>query len=871
MSVFSFAVLLPLNFTGGGHANASDLKGYVGSLLFTDFLRFSMANVTGGSPRLWVHCAAAYLLSGIVMRELVVEYNAFNNIRHRYMLSKEPHLRTVLVTNIPRHLRSPKKIRNYFRHVYPNAVKNVTMCQNLIKLEKLVMARNKILIKIEKEILMLCRNEKKKMVGSKLHNVTMAPIEYFENLGFVNGASERLTTLYCRLELMDNMVQEEHLRRARVMKKLDKMEATVGRKDIDYILASPFLDHESQSDSSSTSNGGAQRRHGGGANHNIPSTGFDYINFGEEDKKKNIRRPFARAKQSIKRYSKSVFDASIIGKPVRRYEESNGLPSEAECDAIEKHYNEVTDKAFVEMKTFTASTIAIQSMHSSKPGAMEVRTAPEPRDVLWPNIYVSKGAKRTRTYIGDTLVILLISFYVIPVALISLLVSESALISISPRLAQLDDASAFFSTALAMVQPICLIIIQQLLPPLFMQIAKAEGLVSFSEVQMRSFSRYFMFQVLNVFLVTAIAGSIFDTLSIIIENPEAAFEMLGNSLPRMSSFFITLVTMKSFLGLGFELVRAISIVQSLLRYLIVPNATLRMKKKVILGMRAIDDPGWFPFHKILAQDMLVVIISVVYAVVAPIVLLPCALYCLFSRIIWTHHHLYVFESVFESGGQFWPKIFRRFVFGLIIAQMTITGQFILKEARHEAYATIALMFITYFFLRSTRARYDPPSSTLPLEVATIMDITVAQEREAKIQRQKAQGINGVNAYDDDNDDDEYLITNFDRYQDAYCQPALRASSIAKPEQPFPPGQLGNEDGFSDDGLNKEGFEDNPNDDEATVRLKSLNQRDRAIWNHWWNTQILGAGPQDVFSVLVGETSGTLRLGRKRKHGNATRT
>jgi len=36
-SVFSFLILLPLNFTGGGHANASDLKGYVGTLLFTDF------------------------------------------------------------------------------------------------------------------------------------------------------------------------------------------------------------------------------------------------------------------------------------------------------------------------------------------------------------------------------------------------------------------------------------------------------------------------------------------------------------------------------------------------------------------------------------------------------------------------------------------------------------------------------------------------------------------------------------------------------------------------------------------------------------------------------------------------------------------
>ena len=640
------------------------------------------------------------------------------------------------------------------------------------------------------------------------------------------------------------------------MRRLDRMEAKVGRKDIDYILATPFHDQESH-----RKNGSAASIRGNKSKTNVNpnvSPNFDYVNFEEDyDQQKKKRRPFAKARQALKRYSKSVFDASIIGKPVRRDDEKSDVSVNIGNEAIENHSNEVTDKAFVEMKTFTASTIAIQSMHSSKPGAMEVRTAPEPRDVLWQNIYVSKGAKRTRGYIGDTISILLISFYVVPVALISLLVSESALISTSPRLAQLDEASAFFSTAIALVQPICLIVIQQLLPPLFMQISRAEGLVAFSEVQMKAFSRYFMFQVLNVFLVTAIAGSIFDTLAIILENPEAAFEMLGNSLPRMSSFFITLVTMKTFLGLGVELVRAISIVQSLLRYIILRNGTLRLKKNVIIGMRAIDDPGWFPFHKVLAQDMLVVVISVVFAVVAPIVLLPCALFCLFSRVIWTHHHLYIYESVFESGGLFWPKIFRRFVFGLIIAQMTITGQFILKEARHEAYATMALMVFTYIFLRSTRARYDPPSTTLPLEVATMMDITVAQEKEA--QRNQTNNSQHDGPENKNEDEEKYFLSDFDPYEHAYCQPALRANPVARPEQPFPPAQLGRDD----DQIGKEGIEDDfIYGEKASVRLKSLNQRDRIVLNHWWKQQMDTAGKQKFLTVLAGVESGTLRLGKK---------
>ncbi len=862
MSVFSFIVLLPLNFTGGGHANASDLKGYVGSLLFTDFLRFSMANVSGGSPRLWVHCVAAYVLTGIVMRELVTEYNAFNNIRHRYMLSKEPHLRTVLVTNIPRHLRSPKKIRNYFKHVYPNAVKSVTMCQNLISLEKLVKARNSILNSIEKEILVLCRTEKRKIVRSTFRADFLCDDKLSGLVGDVHG---RLDALYSRLDTLNESVQNELRRRYRIMKKLDKMEPGKGRKDIDYILATPYYDEETITRRAKAA---VQRKATHGHDDsptNKDSDAFHYEHYSDDGavgRTNKFHRPFAKAKQAIKRYSRSVMDARLLGKNNRRNGSNIDVDGMVEHDTLENHMNEVTDKAFVEMKTFTASTVAIQSMHSSKPGAMVVTVAPEPRDILWENVYVSKGAKRTRGYIGEAIVILIISFYAVPVALISLLTSESALVSTSPRLAQLDQASAFFSTAIAMVQPICLVIIQQLLPPICIQISKAEGLLSFSEVQMKAFSRYFMFQVLNVFLVTAIAGSIFDTIAIIVENPESAFEMLGNSLPRMSSFFITLVTMKTFLGLGAELVRFLSIVQSMIRYLLLRNATLRQKKNTVIALRAIDDPGWFPFHKILAQDMLVVVISIVFAVVAPIVLVPCGLFFLFSRIMWTHHHLYVHESVFESGGQFWPKVFRRFVFGLIISQMTITGQFILKEARHEAYATILLMFITYFFLRSTRSRYDAPSQTLPLEVATIMDITVAQEEEA---RRKKQGTsNEPESIDDGLLDDE---AEFDPFEHAYCQPALRANPRARPEQPFPPAQLGSNDlGLEDPSnlnINFDGIKEG--NDKGTVRLKSLNQNDRELIDKWWNQQMELAGQQKFLSVFIGEESGKLRLGRRKRH------
>lgn len=385
-----------------------------------------------------------------------------------------------------------------------------------------------------------------------------------------------------------------------------------------------------------------------------------------------------------------------------------------------------------------------------------------------------------------------------------------------------------------------------------------------------------MWQILNIFLVTSIAGSVFDTLAIIIETPESAFEMLGNSLPRMSSFFVSFVTFKTFSGLGVEIARMVSILQASILLFLFPNSTLRAKRSTRIGMRPIDDPGWFQYHKILAQDMLVVVISVVFAVVAPIVLIPCAVFCFMSRIVWTHQFLYVYESAFETGGLFWPKIFRRFVFGLIIAQATITGQFILKDARHEAYATIALMCLTYIFLRSTRARYDATSSFLPLEVATVMDISLGHDESLRKQRRRERKMkqqhqspenSGLKTNDPEEDSEESLgnlIGDNDPFELAYVQPVIRASPHARPEQPFPPAQLGREEVLlggnvgSTIGSNVGVIgEDEVYDDTATVRVQHHNQHERRLLNKWWKDQMKQHENQRLFHVLIGEECGTL--------------
>jgi hypothetical protein len=105
------------------------------------------------------------------------------------------------------------------------------------------------------------------------------------------------------------------------------------------------------------------------------------------------------------------------------------------------------------------------------------------------------------------------------------------------------------------------------------------------------------------------------------------------------------------------------------------------------------------------------------------------------------------------------------------------------------------------------------------------------------------------------------IGQIDPFAQAYLQPALRAHARARPEQPFPPAQLGREEIFL--GKNTIGSlgvigEEAVYDTSATVRLRCLNQQDRRAIDEWWKYQVQIAGKQQTVRVLIGEESGTLQ-------------
>ena len=381
-------------------------------------------------------------------------------------------------------------------------------------------------------------------------------------------------------------------------------------------------------------------------------------------------------------------------------------------------------KAFVTFKTFTAATTARQVVHMQLAGHMAVTEAPEPSDMTWINLYSTRTGTLMRRFIVESAVILLIIVWVAPVTLISFVVSEEALRRYSPFIDYWCEHSELFLSAVELVQPGALVAIMNLLPPILTALALLEGCVSFSSNQFRSFDRYFTFQVINVFLVTTIAGSVIDCVKEIYQDPSSAFELLGTSLPKMGGYFTNYLIMKAFIGLGMEIMRIPAMCSAAVKYVFTSNVTPRERRAQPLfgSVRAMSNPGWFPFSKIYAQDVLLVVLCASYACIAPLLLAGGLCYFAGASFVYKHQMLYVYEPIYETGGRWWPKIARCFIVALLFAQASMVGMLVLKETYTQVYFLAILILITSFYYWTAASTYEPLARQLPFDMAVSMDL-----------------------------------------------------------------------------------------------------------------------------------------------------
>ena len=419
--------------------------------------------------------------------------------------------------------------------------------------------------------------------------------------------------------------------------------------------------------------------------------------------------------------------ANLVG---RNYRNGGTEEDPAEAHSLIRPLEERSKflpKAFVTFKSYTAATVAKQVIHMQLADHMEISEADEPRDLRWNNLYTSRTVKSMRFFFSQIVVLFLIAFWVVPVSLVTYVTALTNLQQIG-WISTVTDAVPLVNSAFSLLQPAAILGIMQLLPPIFHLLGEWQGIISWSQNQRLVYERYFLFQVVNVFLVATIAGSVADTLYNTLTSPATIFELLGMSLPKMGGYFTTYILLKGSFGLGSEMVRIVGRLQQFLKRLLFTNLTLRERTEANLpdprygALRFMDNPGTLRHSKLYAQDMLVTVLCATFANIAPLLLVAGVSYFFFAGQVYKYQWLYVFKQEYETGGRWWPPIARSIVVALLFGQCTMVGMLILKTTYTEIYFLAPLIACTVYYLMRMVKQYEPLGSHLPLDMATSIDL-----------------------------------------------------------------------------------------------------------------------------------------------------
>lgn len=241
-----------------------------------------------------------------------------------------------------------------------------------------------------------------------------------------------------------------------------------------------------------------------------------------------------------------------------------------------------------------------------------------------------------------------------------------------------------------------------------------EGIQTQTALQEVIFSRYFLFQLVNI-LVTLGSISYFTFLDeyTLADIPT----LLVDTFPRTGAYFIEFILIKTMFGCAWELSRPWPGIQMVFALCCSDS---RQWTKRSLRQAYLSCPetlyGW-----IYPSVLSVMVIAFTYQVVTPIVSLFAFVFFVIAELVHKNNLLFVYSSKSQSGGLLWNSVFKRMIAGLIFAHFLLSCYLLVKEAYWQQAVMYALIVADLIFAVYAQRTYEWPSMVVPLNIAANKD------------------------------------------------------------------------------------------------------------------------------------------------------
>merc|ERR1711981_1415431 len=326
--------------------------------------------------------------------------------------------------------------------------------------------------------------------------------------------------------------------------------------------------------------------------------------------------------------------------------------------------------AIVEFETLGDAETAFASVPYHAPTTMNAQQiGVMPGEIIWKNMGMSSAQASIRMVVVTAIITLLIMFWGIPTAFVGAVTNINYLTQNVPFLGWIDSIPSWVLGAVTGLFPtIFLALLMVLVPIICRFLAKQGGLVTLSQVELKTQSWYFVFQVIQVFLITTFTSGAAAVASQIVSNPTSAVTLLAQNLPKASNFYISYFVLYGVAMSANFLLNAIGLLTTygLARF------TDKTPRKMYNRYMSLAGLGWgsvYPKFTNLA------VIAISYSCIAPLVLGFATIGLGLLYLVYRHNFLYVYDNNIDTKGMAYAKALQQLTVGVYLAEFCLIGLF----------------------------------------------------------------------------------------------------------------------------------------------------------------------------------------------------
>ncbi|KAF1358509.1 DUF221-domain-containing protein [Lizonia empirigonia] len=350
----------------------------------------------------------------------------------------------------------------------------------------------------------------------------------------------------------------------------------------------------------------------------------------------------------------------------------------------DKHWNgngELVGAVFIEFDTQRRAQDAWQMMQSRKnrPNSkMDARQlGVQPQEVVWGNLRITKPEHAVRWAVATGVISVMIIFFAVPVAFVGLISNINYLAQRFSWLSWiLDIPQVILGVVTGLLPSVMLAVLMALVPIFCRFMAKVAGYVTYSQIELKTQSWYFVFQVVQVFLVATLASAITSVINSILNSPASALTLLAENLPKASNFYISYFILLGLSSAAGTLLNIGGFVVVVLLGRILPGKTPR---KIFDSLTKLSAPSWgseFPKWCNLG------VIAITYSGIAPLIMGFATVGFVLVYIAFRYNFLYVYETNIDTKGEAYQKALKQLLTGVYLSEICLIGLFAIATAKN---------------------------------------------------------------------------------------------------------------------------------------------------------------------------------------------